>query len=109
MISNLSKLTAKTHPSFLKTLQRIYLIRSKVFTNKNLEEQNLDSVFNNINHYQDGKGLAITNKFDELFSLHKNYPKKQYELLNTSYCDSIYISSYLEVKNYLKMINFIFI
>lgn len=97
MNSSLGKLTSKIHPTFLRTLQRIYLIRAKVVSNKNLEEQKIDSVFDNVNIYSDGRGISVTKKFDELFNLHKDLPSAQYELLNTSFIDSLHISSYVEV------------
>jgi hypothetical protein len=98
MISNLSKLTSKVNPSLLKTLQKIYLIRTGVLNKvTGLSEQNIDAVFDLINNYKDGKGKNILKKFDELFDLHKQYPEKQYELLNTTYTDAAYITCILEV------------
>ena len=94
----ISKMTAKVNPSILKTLQKVYIIRTGVINNKKqLNEQNIDAVFNSINAYQDGKGLSVLKKFDELFNLHNDYPNEKYELLNTSFTDSIYISCILEV------------
>jgi hypothetical protein len=99
MISNLSKLTSKVNPSLLTTLQRLYLIRTGVLNNrKGLNEQNIDSVFDGINNFKDGKGKSVLKKFDELFDLHKSYPEGRYELLNTTYTDAVYITCILEVK-----------
>ena len=42
--------------------------------------------------------MTVLKKFDELFGLHKDFPQRQYELFNTSFVDSIYISSILELK-----------
>ena len=89
---------ARINPTILKTLQKIYIIRTGVLNNKKqLVEQNLDSVFESINLYQDGKGLSVLKKFDELFNLHNDLPLEKYELINTSFTDSIYISCILEV------------
>ena len=60
--------------------------------------QNLDTVFDEINNFSDGNGISVLKKFDDLFSIHKDFPQKQYELFNTSYVDSMYISSILELK-----------
>jgi hypothetical protein len=93
----LTKLSAKVNPSLLKTLQRVYLIKTGVINNRTgLQEQNIDAVFEQINTNKDGRGNAVLNKFDELFDLHKDYPKQQYELLNTAYTDSVYITCILE-------------
>jgi hypothetical protein len=95
----LSKLSAKVNPSLLKTLQRVYLIKTGVVNNRTgLQEQNLDEIFEKVNTYQDGRGNAVLNKFDDLFGLHKDYPKQQYELLNTAYTDSVYITCILETR-----------
>jgi len=91
-------MTARVNPTILKTLQKVYIIRTTVLNNKRqLVEQNIDAVFDSINSYQDGKGLSVLKKFDELFNLHNDYPNEKYELLNTSFTDSIYISCILEV------------
>jgi hypothetical protein len=95
----LSKLSAKVNPSLLKTLQRVYLIKTGIINNRSgLQEQSIDAVFDQVNAYQDGKGNAVLNKFDDLFDLHKNYPRQQYELLNTTFTDSVYITCILETK-----------
>ncbi len=54
-------------------------------------------MFYPLNNYSDGKGYVILSKFDELFGLHKDYPKQQYELLNTSYVDAMHITAINEV------------
>lgn len=97
MISGLSKYTAKINPMLLNTLQKLYIARAKVHSSRDLQEQNINVVFDQINIYQDGKGYEILKKFDDLFQLNKNIPVKQYELLNTSYVDAFYITSILEV------------
>lgn len=104
MISNLSKLSPKINPLLLQNLQRLYLLRAKVFYNKSLSEQNIDEVFEKINPYADGKGVDILKKFDELFDfkIHNSYPQKQYELLNTSFTDALYITSVSETKNLIQ-------
>jgi len=103
MISSLSSKTAKINPLLLQNLQRLYLIRAKVFNNYNLKEQNIEHVFNQINVYSDGKGISVLHKFDELFDFqqHKSYPERQYELLNTSYIDAIYITAVKETEKLL--------
>jgi fumarate hydratase, class II len=106
MISSLSARTAKINPLLLQNLQRLYIIRARVFNNLNLQEQNVEQVFNQLNVYSDGKGVSVLKKFDELFDFqqHKQYPEKQYELLNTSYVDAIYITAVKETEKLLKEI-----
>jgi fumarate hydratase, class II len=106
MISNISKHSAKVNPLLLKNLQRLYLIRARVFHNRELQAQNIDEVFEVLNSYTDGKGISILKKFDDLFEFkqHKAFPEQQYELLNTSYADAIYITSVEEARNLIKEI-----
>jgi len=94
----LSKLTSKTNPMLLSTLQQVYLTRTNVLNKKKLEPQNLDSIFDETNAFEEGKGISVLKKFDDLFGLHQKFPEKQYELLNTSFTDSIIITSILEAK-----------
>lgn len=63
-----------------------------------VQPQNLEIVFEDVNNFADGTGITVLQKFDELFDLHKNFPVRQYELFNTSFVDSIYISSILELR-----------
>jgi hypothetical protein len=100
----LSKLSSKTNPMLLNTLQQVYLTRTNVLNKRKLEPQNLDSVFDETNAFIDGKGISVLKKFDELFGLHQKLPEKQYELLNTSYLDSIIITSILEAQTLIKEI-----
>jgi len=100
----LTKLSTKVNPLLLNTLQKVYLVRANVLQNKKLQEQKIDAIFEQLNVYQDGKGITILKKFDELFGLHEKFPEKQYELLNTSYTDAILITSILETKNLIKEI-----
>jgi hypothetical protein len=100
----LNKLTSKVNPMLLNTLQQVYLTRTNVLNKKNLQSQNIDSIFNEINAFEDGKGITVLKKFDELFGLHQKFPEKQYELLNTSYTDSVIITSILEVQILIKEI-----
>jgi len=95
----LTKLSTKVNPLLLNTLQKVYLVRANVLQNKILQEQVIAPIFDQINVYQDGKGISILKKFDELFGLHEKLPEKQYEILNTSYTDAILITSILEAKN----------
>lgn len=104
MISNLTKYSAKVNPIFLNNLQTLYLLRARVLNGKNLQSQSVESVFEDINNFKDGRGESILKKFDELFALpqHKEFNKfsnNKYELLNTSYVDSLYITAILETKN----------
>jgi fumarate hydratase class II len=101
MISSLSKVSAKVNPLLLKNLQRLYLARAKVFHNRSVAEQNVDEIFEVLNCYKDGRGETILKKFDELFDfpIHKSYPEKQYEILNTSFTDAIYITSITETNH----------
>lgn len=100
----LTKLSTKVNPLLLNTLQKVYLIRSNVLLNKQLKEQVIEPVFESINVYQDGKGLSVLKKLDDLFGLHQKFPEKQYEFLNTSYTDAIFISSIVETKNLINEI-----
>lgn len=100
----LTKLATKVNPLLLNTLQKVYLVRANVLQNKKLQEQVIAPVFDQINVYQDGKGISVLKKFDELFGLHEKLPEKQYELLNTSYTDAVLITSILEAKNLIKEI-----
>jgi fumarate hydratase class II len=106
MISNLTKVSAKVNPLLLKNLQKLYLARAKVFHNRSVSEQNVDQIFEVLNCYKDGRGETILKKFDELFDfpLHKSFPEKQYEILNTSFTDAIYITSITETKNLISEI-----
>lgn len=106
MISGLSSKAAKINPLLLNNLQRLYIIRARVFNNTQLKEQNIEQVFNQINVYSDGKGVSVLKKFDELFDFtqHKQYPERQYELLNTSYVDAIYITAVKETEKLMKEI-----
>lgn len=101
MISNLSKHSAKVNPLLLKNLQKLYLIRARVFHNRELQAQNIEEVFEVMNVFADGKGVSVLKKFDELFDFqqHKVFPEQQYELLNTTFSDAIYITSVEEAKN----------
>ncbi len=83
----------RIHPSLLNTLQKVYSIRNKIFNNIVKSSQEISPLFNNVNFYQDGKGLSVLSKMDELFNLHSSYNKfpNQYQLLNTSLHDSSYI------------------
>jgi len=94
----LTKLSTKINPLLLRTLQKVYIVRADVLYNKKLQEQVLEPIFDQINAYQDGKGISVLKKLDELFGLHEKLPDKQYELLNTSYTDAILITSILEAK-----------
>lgn len=100
----LTKLSTKVNPLLLNTLQKVYLVRANVLQNKQLQEQVIEPIFDQINVYQDGKGISILKKFDELFGLHEKLPEKQYELLNTSYTDAVLITSILEAKNLIQEI-----
>ncbi len=102
MISNLNKVSAKVNPLLLKNLQKLYLVRARVFHNRQLSEQSIEEVFGAVNVYKDGQGLSILKKFDDLFELHKTFPEKQYELLNTSFTDALYITSITETNNLLQ-------
>jgi len=104
MISSLAAKTTKINPLVLQNLQRLYLVRARVFNKVNLAEQNIEPVFNQINFYSEGKGISVLKKFDELFNFeqHKTYPDRQYELLNTSYVDAVFITA---VKETEKLIN----
>jgi fumarate hydratase class II len=84
----------------------LYLIRAGVFENRKLEEQNIEPVFDQLNSYKDGRGITILRKFDELFQFkqHSEYTEKQYELLNTTFTDAIYITSVVETKELIKEI-----
>lgn len=106
MISNLSKQTAKVNPLLLHNLQKLYIARAKVFNNINLQEQNIEEVFVNVNSYKEGRGINVLKKFDELFDFkqHKTYPQKQYELVNTTFTDAMYITASTEAKNLIKEI-----
>lgn len=100
----LSKLSSKTNPMLLNTLQQVYLTRTNILNKKKLEPQNLDSLFDEENAFLDGKGITVLKKFDELFGLHQKFPEKQYELLNTSFTDSIIITSILEAQTLISEI-----
>ena len=106
MISNITKHSSKVNPILLNNLQKLYLIRARVFHNRQLQAQNIDEVFEVLNSYSDGKGISILKKFDDLFEFkqNKSFPEQQYELLNTSYADAIYISSVEEARNLIKEI-----
>ena len=106
MISSLSKHSAKVNPLLLNNLQKLYLIRARVFHNRELKEQNIDEVFDVLNSFQDGRGINILKKFDDLFDfkLHKSFPEKQYELINTSFTDAIFITSVVETRNLINEI-----
>ncbi len=101
----LTKLSTKVNPLLLKTLQKVYLVRANVLHNKKLQEQVIAPIFEEINVYQDGKGISVLKKLDELFGLHEKIPEKQYELINTSYTDAILITSILEANNLIKEIH----
>ena len=85
----------KIHPSLLKTLQRVYNIKNQVINKvniKNTTDQDLTPLFNDINLYKDGKGRAVLEKFDEIFNIqYKNKSNDIYQLLNTSFHDSVYL------------------
>lgn len=100
----LTKFSAKVNPLLLNTLQKVYLVRANILNNRKLQEQVIEPIFESINVYQDGRGISILKKFDELFGLHEKLPEKQYELLNTSYVDAILITSILETNNLIKEI-----
>lgn len=100
----LSKLTSKTNPMLLNTLQQVYLTRTNILNKKNLQPQNVDSIFDEENAFSDGKGISVLKKFDNLFGLHQKFPEKQYELLNTSFTDSVLITSILEAQILIKEI-----
>ena len=100
----LNKLSTRVNPMLLKTLQQVYLVRTSVLNKKQIEAQNIDSVFDEVNAYHDGNGNSILKKFDELFGLHQKFPERQYEILNTSYSDSIIITSILEAEILMKEI-----
>jgi fumarate hydratase class II len=104
MISSLSKQTAKINPSLLKNLQKLYIIRARVFNNLNLQEQKIEEVFNQLNVYKEGRGISVLKKFDDLFNFksHQSYPEPQYELLNTSFVDAMYITSVTETQILIK-------
>jgi fumarate hydratase class II len=107
MIQGLAKNSAKINPLLLSNLQKIYLARAKVFkNNQTLKEQNLDSVFEEPNFFKDGQGGEILKKFDNLFnfSQHNAFPEKQYEYLNTSFTDAIYLTSVVETKHLISEI-----
>ncbi len=104
MISFLSQNVSKVNPLILQNLQRLYIIRASVFNNAKLEPQNLTEVFSLLNNYKDGRGLSTLKKLDELFNLekHNKIPEKQYELVNTSFADAMYITAAEETKNLIK-------
>jgi fumarate hydratase class II len=89
------------NPLLLRNLQRLYLVRARVFNRQNLQEQNINEVFEPLNNFSDGRGVGVLKKFDELFNfnLHKSFPEKHYELLNTSYTDAVYITAVEETRN----------
>jgi hypothetical protein len=51
----LNRLTSKVNPMLLNTLQQVYLTRTNVLNKKKLEAQNIDSIFDDTNAFEDGK------------------------------------------------------
>ena len=73
--------------------------------NIQVQPKNLETVFDDVNNFADGSGITVLKKFDDLFGLHQDLPQRQYELFNTNFVDSIYISSILELKTLHSEIN----
>jgi fumarate hydratase, class II len=88
------------NPLLLNTLEQIYSIRAKILgggTDKPLE---LDC----FNNFSDGRGVKLMQNLDEIFCIefHKIFPTRQYELFNSSFLDSIYITALTETKYLIK-------
>ena len=68
--------------------------------NIQVQPKNLETVFDDVNNFADGSGITVLKKFDDLFGLHQDLPQRQYELFNTTFVDSIYISSLIILLRY---------
>lgn len=89
---------AVVNPLLLETMRDIYSLRANILGSSIPKDLNLDSEFDNFNNFSDGSGVKLMKKFDSLFniSIHKEFPEKNYELLNTTYLDSVYITAVRE-------------
>src|SRR5690349_3483931 len=86
------------NPLLAENLKEIYNIRAKVLGGKHIQD-NLD--LDSFNHFTDGRGENLMRKLDEIFGIdyHKKFPRRQYELFNSTYLDAIYITCVLEGTN----------